>query len=109
MPNIVYVGFSPPHSLANGSTGLNSLDDFCLWAPPTMGLVGDMERITVAWCTKPGHGARVIPAGALTGVHFVKTPKYIQITGQGNFTKLNIPDLDDGGELDNHGADVRSS
>jgi hypothetical protein len=48
-----------------------------------------------------------MPAGTLTGVHFVKTADYVQITGQGDFTKINVPAGDDGGELDNHGADVR--
>jgi hypothetical protein len=29
---------------------------------------------------------------------------YVQIFGYGDFTKLNIPDKDEGGELDPHGA-----
>jgi hypothetical protein len=72
-----------------------------------MDTIGNSERITVSYCTKPTHGSRVMPAGTLTGVHFVKTPDYIQITGQGDFTKINISAGDDGGELDNRGADVR--
>lgn len=31
-----------------------------------------------------------MPAGTLTGVHFVKTPDYVQVTGVGDFTKINI-------------------
>ena len=85
--------------------GLNSVDDFCLWGPPTVKVVGDAEREMVAYCTKDTHGTRVMPADTLHGVHFVKTPQYVQITGQGDFTKINIPAGDDGGELDNHGAD----
>ena len=38
-------------------------------------------------------------------MHFVQTPDYVQITGVGDLTKLNIPAGDDGGELDPHGAD----
>ncbi|KAJ6492554.1 carbohydrate-binding module family 13 protein [Mycena vitilis] len=84
---------------------LNSADDFCLWAPPSTGTIGDTERDEVAWCTKSGRGTRTIPNGALTGVHFVTTPDYVQVTGVGDFTKLNIPGGDEGGELDPHGAD----
>lgn len=69
------------------------------------GTIGDTEREEIAWCTKSGRGARVIPNGTLKGVHFVKTPDYVQVTGQGDFTKINIPAGDEGGELDNRGAD----
>jgi len=84
---------------------INSLNDFCLWAPHVPGSVGNMERNVVAWCTNTQRGTRSIPNGALTGVHFVKTSKYVQITGTGDFTKMNIPNGDDGGELDPHGPD----
>lgn len=84
---------------------LNSADDFCLWAPPAVDTIGNTERIEVAWCTKSGRGTRLIPDGTLQGVHFVKTPEYVQITGVGDFTKINIPQGDEGGELDPHGAD----
>ena len=67
--------------------------------------IGDTERETIAWCTKSGRGARTIPNGALKGVHFVKTPDYVQVTGVGDFTKINIRKGDAGGELDNRGAD----
>ncbi|GBE83972.1 hypothetical protein SCP_0510310 [Sparassis crispa] len=87
---------------------LNSVDDFCLFAPPEPGAnstIGDTERIEVAWCIKSGYGARLIPDGTITGAHFVQTPDYVQITGIGNLTKINIPTGDAGGELDPHGAD----
>jgi hypothetical protein len=121
-----YVGYStsalPTHS-ESGQTGINNcgtgssqtsmcqtawindVDDFCLWAPPTKGTIGDTEREEVAWCTKSGRGTRTIPDGTLKGVHFVKTPDYVQVTGVGKFTNINIPAGDAGGELDNHGAD----
>ena len=75
------------------------LVDFCLWAPPTVGAIGDTERLEVAWCTKSGRGTRLIPDGTLQGVHFVKTPDYVQVTGQGDFTKINVPKGDAGGEV----------
>ncbi|KAF8636151.1 hypothetical protein AX17_003754 [Amanita inopinata Kibby_2008] len=88
---------------------INSAQDFCLWAPPTKGTIGDTEREEVAWCTKSGRGSRTIPDGTLKGVHFVKTPDYVQVTGVGDFTKMNIPAGDAGGELDNRGADGKGN
>ena len=42
-------------------------------------------------------GTRLIPDGTLRGVHFVQTPGYVQVTGVGDLTKLNIPRGDAGG------------
>ncbi|KAJ7229121.1 hypothetical protein GGX14DRAFT_488077, partial [Mycena pura] len=87
---------------------MNSLEDWCLWAPPEPGAqstIGDTEQVEVAWCIKSGTGARLIPDGAITGAHWVITPDYVQVTGIGDLTLLNIPDADEGGELDPHGAD----
>jgi hypothetical protein len=83
---------------------INSINDFCLWGPPTPSPVGDSEAEGVAYCTKKGRGTRNIPDGTLKGVHFVTTPDYVQITGVGDFTKINIPAGDEGGEYDPHGA-----
>ncbi|KAJ7754091.1 hypothetical protein B0H16DRAFT_1316614 [Mycena metata] len=83
---------------------VNSIDDFCLFAPPTLANISDTETFEVAWCTKPRNNARVIPDGTITGVSFLKTPFYVQLMGTGDFTKLNIPQGDFGGELDPHGA-----
>ncbi|KAJ7493566.1 hypothetical protein FB451DRAFT_445606 [Mycena latifolia] len=84
---------------------LNSIDDFCLFAPPTgPSTIGDTEALEVAWCTRPRNNARVIPDGTITGVSFLKTDFYVQIMGTGDFTKLNIMSGDEGGELDPHGA-----
>lgn len=70
---------------------VNSIDDFCLWGPPEPNsAIGATEQIEVAWCTKEGRGTRTIPQGTLTGVHFVQTPDYIQLTGVGDLTKMNI-------------------
>lgn len=87
---------------------VNSVDDFCLFAPPYSGsnaTIGDTERIEVSWCLKDGYGTRIIPDGSISGAHFVQTPDYVQITGVGDLTRLNIPAGDTGGELDPHGAD----
>ncbi|KJA25073.1 carbohydrate-binding module family 13 protein [Hypholoma sublateritium FD-334 SS-4] len=88
---------------------INSASDFCIWGPPYLAAIGDIETEAVAYCTKSGRGARTIPNGALNGVHFVKTPEYVQVTGVGNFTKINVPHGDSGGELDNRGADGKGN
>jgi len=63
----------------------------------------------VAWCTKPGRGTRLIPANALKGVQFMRTPDYVQVVGFIDQTKINIQAGDFGGELDPHGADLRGN
>jgi len=83
---------------------LNSVDDFCLFAPPTPQLIQDSETIEVAWCTKPRNDARLIPDGTITGASFLKTDFYVQLIGYGDLSKINIPKGDFGGELDPHGA-----
>ncbi|KAG5338759.1 hypothetical protein C0989_006281 [Termitomyces sp. Mn162] len=52
-----------------------------------------------------GTGTRLIPDGAITGAHFVQTPDFVQVTGVGNLTFVNVPAGDQGGELDPHGQD----
>ncbi len=68
------------------------------------GAIGNTEQEEVTYCTKSGRGTRLIPEGTLKGVHFVKTPDYVQITGVGDFTKINVLKGDSGGELDDRGA-----
>jgi hypothetical protein len=85
----------------------NSIQDFCLWGSPTPnGAIGDVEAVVVAYCTRPGHGTRLIPPGTLTAVQFIKTPAYIQVTGLFNQTGIGLQASDAGGELDPHGADL---
>ncbi|WWC64970.1 uncharacterized protein I303_107584 [Kwoniella dejecticola CBS 10117] len=89
---------------------LNGVDDFCLWGPPDQSgapenEIGNVEPIVVAYCTKPRNGARLIPDGAITAAHFIKTPLYVQIHGFWDGTKVGIVAGDAGGELDPHGAE----
>jgi len=89
---------------------INHLDDFCLFAPPTANTtIGDSEGVEVAWCTKKGHGTRLIPEGALQGVQLIQSPGYIQIAGFINQELLNIQIGDYGGELDSGGQDGRGN
>lgn len=80
------------------------------------------QAYEVAWCTQARNNARgmsapylrggtlsntviaVIPDGVITGLRYIQTDFYVQIMGYGDFTKLNIPYGDYGGELDPHGA-----
>ena len=42
--------------------------DFCMWGSPTPnGQIGDVEAAVVAYCSQPGHGTRIMPAGTITG------------------------------------------
>lgn len=87
---------------------LNSVDDFCIFGPPEPGpdsVIGNVEPIVVAYCTKPRNGARLIPDGTIHAAHFVKTDAYVQINGLWDGTRVNIPYGDAGGELDPHGAE----
>ncbi|KAH9816727.1 hypothetical protein DFH28DRAFT_186992 [Melampsora americana] len=88
---------------------LRSSEDFCLFGPHDLSGVSETEREAVSYCTKDGHGTRLIPPGTFESVHFVHTPHYVQITGRGNFTKINVKAGDDGGELDAAGYDARGN
>ncbi|CAH7685320.1 hypothetical protein PPACK8108_LOCUS19820 [Phakopsora pachyrhizi] len=74
---------------------IKSATDFCLFGPAAFGGVSEQEREAVAYCTQSYHGARVIPPGTFTSIHYV----YIQITGRGDFSKINVSPDSDGGEM----------
>ncbi|KAF8881371.1 hypothetical protein BD779DRAFT_1546686 [Infundibulicybe gibba] len=89
---------------------VNGIDDFCLWAPiEPESTVADHEGEMVAWCSKPGHGTRLIPNGALQGVQYMRTPDYAQVVGFIDQRLINIKTDDWGGEMDPHGADLRGN
>lgn len=90
----------------------NSLSDFCVWGSPTTqpnGTIGDQEARVISYCTQPGHGSRVLPAGSITGAQFIKTSAYIQITGFIKNSAIMVTADDQGGELDPHGADLQGN
>jgi len=89
---------------------LNDLSDFCLWSSSkTDDTIGESEAREVAWCTKPGHGTRVIPPGALTGAQWLYSKNYLQVVGYIDQTKVGLAADDLGGELDPHGADEQGN
>lgn len=59
--------------------------------------VGESEAREVAWCTKPGHGTRVIPAGAITGAQWLYAKDYIQVVGFIDQTQVDLAASDQGG------------
>ncbi|KAF7308085.1 hypothetical protein MKEN_01170900 [Mycena kentingensis (nom. inval.)] len=108
-------GFQTGYNICNATTEnqdsmcqtmfVNHIDDLCLWAPPKPNTtIAESEGEEVAWCSKKGHGTRLIPAGALLSVQYIQTPSYIQIAGAVNQAMLNIGGTD-GGELDSGGQD----
>jgi hypothetical protein len=79
---------------------MNSLDDFCMWSSNYKNggdIVGNGEARLVAWCTKPGHGSRLIPPGAITGVQWLYAKNYIQVVGYIDQTKVGLTADDSGG------------
>lgn len=52
---------------------INSIDDWCIFAPPEVANISDSETFEVAWCTQARNNARVIPDGTITGVSLLKT------------------------------------
>ncbi|TXT03878.1 hypothetical protein VHUM_04301 [Vanrija humicola] len=104
-PTAAIMGTPVNQSSYSRLISLNSINDFCIFAPPTPGsTIGNTETEQVAWCIQPRNNARVIPDGTFQAVHFVKTPLYYQVQGWADLTRMNIAAGDEGGELDPHGA-----
>jgi len=98
-----------PNSLCQTMV-MNDLSDFCMWSSPKQNdTIGDSEQYEVAWCTKPGHGTRIIPPGAITGAQWLYAKSYIQVVGYINQVQVNLNALDEGGELDPHGDDEQGN
>ncbi|GAA5900711.1 hypothetical protein JCM5296_004875 [Sporobolomyces johnsonii] len=98
------------YNVCNSTTLGADSNYLCLWGlpggPDDLMTIGDAEAATVAYCTKNTHGTRIIPGGAITGIQFMRTKAYIQITGYIDQTTLGLTKNDTGGELDPHGADL---
>ncbi|KAF9231314.1 hypothetical protein BU15DRAFT_90949 [Melanogaster broomeanus] len=88
------------------NTYLNTVQEFCLWTPARH---GPNSQVEVAWCMASGHGTRLIPDGTITGAHLVVTPDYVQVTGVGNLTNINLSAGDTDSEFDPHGTDSEGS
>jgi len=109
-------GYNQCNSTTEGSSSLcqtafaNDLSDFCMWSSPNPNdTIGVSEAYEVAWCTKRGHGTRVIPPGAITGAQWLYAKNYVQFVGMINQEMVNLDPTDMGGELDPHGADEQGN
>lgn len=77
---------------------INDFTDFCMWSSPrTNDTVSESEAFEVAYCTKPGHGTRLIPPGTITGAQWLYAKNYIQVVGYLNQANLNLNSADFGG------------
>jgi len=89
---------------------VNDITDFCIWSSSKPDdTIGESEAREVAWCTKPGHGTRIIPAGAISGAQFLYAKDYVQVVGFIDQSLVNLDASDQGGELDPHGADEQGN
>ncbi|KAI9567430.1 hypothetical protein HD554DRAFT_2173200 [Boletus coccyginus] len=70
---------------------LNSAEDFCLWAPSQPALSATRNTEVIAWCMQSAHGTHLIPNGTISAARLVITPAYVQVTGVGNMTNINVP------------------
>jgi len=60
-PSFAEVGTTVNQTSFSRLLSLNGVDDFCLFGPPEDGpdsLIGNVEPIVVAYCTKPRNNAR---------------------------------------------------
>ena len=77
---------------------MNSLSDFCIWSSPKPNdTIANSEQYEVAYCTQPGHGARSIPPGSITGAQWLYAPNYIQVVGYINQSQVSLFAGDEGG------------
>ena len=63
----------------------------------TQDTIAESEQREIAWCTQPGHGTRVIPPGAITGLQWLYAKSYIQIVGFLDQTTVGLQANDSGG------------
>lgn len=71
-PSLADVGSTVNQTSLSRLLTLNGVDDFCLFGPPENtpdSLIGNVEPIVVAYCTKPRNGARIIPDGTIQSAH----------------------------------------
>jgi len=109
-------GYNQCNSTTEGPNSLcqtlimNDISDFCIWSSPkTNDTIGASEQYEIAWCTKPGHGTRIIHPGAITGAQWLYAKDYVQVVGFIDQTAVGLNALDEGGELDPHGDDEQGN
>ncbi|KAI8645803.1 hypothetical protein BD408DRAFT_381462 [Parasitella parasitica] len=82
--------------------GVNSSSDFCSYLPPHPGQsVSATENDADPFCTVAKKYAGYFPAGFIQSTHFLRTDRYVQVTGRINHTAYDILTNDGGGQYDN--------
>lgn len=81
-------------------------NNFCMFLPPSDSknrIIADTEWNANAFClgNNPlATGAEKLASGFIKSAHYVKTDKYVQVTGQMDYTKENLVGTDGGGQMD---------
>jgi hypothetical protein len=93
----------PFHKRGTGvNIAVNSDTDFCTYLPPHPGQsVSATENDANSFCTVAKSYASCFPAGYIQSAHFLRTDKYVQVTGRINHTSYDILTEDGGGQYDN--------
>ncbi|CEP14999.1 hypothetical protein [Parasitella parasitica] len=82
--------------------GVNSSSDFCSYLPPHPGQsVSATENDADPFCTAAKKYAECFPVGFIQSAHFLRTDRYVQVTGKINHTTYDILTNDGGGQYDN--------
>lgn len=99
----------PFHKRGTGvNIAVNSDSDFCSYMPPHPGQsVSATENDAKSFCTAAKDYANLFPAGYIQSAHFLRTDRYVQITGRINHTSYDILTEDGGGQYDNKVRDDR--
>ncbi|ORE10452.1 hypothetical protein BCV72DRAFT_247520 [Rhizopus microsporus var. microsporus] len=100
-----FVNAAAPNSNHYPLTTINSQDDFCIFLPPKPGLeVAPNENNGIPFCFNQNAvpKANLFPQGFITTAHYLRTSKYVQITGFFDRTKYSLGANDGGGQYDNH-------
>lgn len=96
---------SPKNGL---SVTIDSIDVYCSFLPKEAGgNIGASESDAITFCTQENPpnapGAKLFPAGFLKTAHFLKTEKYVQVTGTIDGSAYGLSSSDGGGQYDNQG------
>ncbi|OCF61142.1 hypothetical protein L486_00786 [Kwoniella mangroviensis CBS 10435] len=91
---------------------LVSHEDFCVYglSEENKGkMLSESVDNVISYCSKSGHGTRLIPDGTLKGVTYVRTPSWVQVSGSGDFSQIGISSDDSGAQFDSSSHNPQGS
>ncbi|WVQ67136.1 uncharacterized protein L199_005331 [Kwoniella botswanensis] len=91
---------------------LMSHEDFCVYglSEENRGkMLSESVDNVISYCSKSGHGTRLIPDGTLKGVTYVRTPSWVQVSGSGDFSQIGISPDDSGAQFDSSSHNPQGS